>query len=969
MAKFCDARRAVATSLVWVVLMMATLFGEPAAQSSGSIWIRHSGFEGLKGGSAGDSGANLYLSARGRLQTVNRWDLNRDGELDLFFTQDHNSVYTPDSLIYWGSNDGFQSLLPEMWRLRAPFSLLSYVEQASRRITRLPTAGGGRCQIADLNGDGYPDIVFANFMHNFRTDQPAYIYWGSAQGFTNEKRTELPAYLASGVAVGDLNGDALPEVVLANHGDESGEHWGFGHHLESYIYWGNLNGYDVARRTSIPTISAADVAIGDFNGDRAPDLAFVNYNSQEQSVYLYWGDGQGGFSEQRRQALRRADLRLSATKRGQFGWLTGMKTLLAAHLDKDRFSDLVVAGTNTAVIFHGTENGLDAGAAAELPAQNCQGMEASDLNRDGYVDLVLANEGAYQQAPPASVIYWGANLGFSADLRTELPTIGAASVKAADLNQDGFPDLLFGNAHDAESRDVPSQIYWGAANGFAVYRRSDLQGFGTVGCGVADLNGDGKLDILLVSHLSGGSVLPSVIFWGNQDHHYSNASVSLLEPGGDMEHSVADLDDDGHADIVLMLERKAFVWWGSQAGYAKESRSELPVQSPMSHCVADLNRDGYLDIVFGIPAAAGEKRARGIIVWGNAARFKQARTDTIELSGPGIESNAVADVNKDGYLDLIFPVANSAYSEIWWGSQTGYAPSKVTKLEANGAPHAVVADLDRDGWLDVVFTAGLDANKRSVNSLAFIYWGSAEGFSTAARTGVEGFTTLDATVADFNRDGHLDIALTNYKSDTTRDLPAMIYWGDGGRNFSAKRRTLLDAKSSSAIDALDLNRDGWVDLVVSNHQIDFDHAAGTNIYWGSEKGYSRSNRTHLPTIGVHLDAMVDAGNIYHRKYEWDYLSAPLEAPQGTAFARLEWKAETKLGTGVKFQVRSATTRAGLENAGWSGPEGAASYYTQSGAALVGVGRDQRWLQYRAVLTSPDGGNSALLSEVALECKK
>jgi hypothetical protein len=389
----------------------------------------------------------------------------------------------------------------------------------------------------------------------------------------------------------------------------------------------------------------------------------------------------------------------------------------------------------------------------------------------------------------------------------------------------------------------------------------------------------------------------------------------------------------------------------------------------MSHCVADLNRDGYLDIVFGIPAAPGEKRARGKIVWGNAARFKQARADTIELSGPGLESNAVADLNKDGYLDLIFPVANSAHSEIWWGGSPGYASGKVTKLEANGAPHAVVADLDRDGWLDVVFTAGLDASKRSVNSLAFIYWGSAEGFSTAARTGVEGFTTLDATVADFNRDGHLDIALTNYKSDTTRDLPAMIYWGDGSRNFSEKRRTLLDAKSSSAIDALDLNRDGWVDLVVSNHQIDFDHAAGTNIYWGSEKGYSRSNRTHLPTIGVHLDAMVDAGNIYDRKYEWDFLSAPLEAPQGTTFARLEWKAETGLGTGVKFQVRSAATRAGLGKAVWVGPEGPASYYTEPGSILAGAGRDRPWLQYRAVLTSPDGGNSPVLTEVALECKR
>ena len=75
-------------------------------------------------------------------------------------------------------------------------------------------------------------------------------------------------------------------MVLANRGDEAGESRGFRFHLESYIYWGDLNGFDVTRRTSIPTISAADVAIGDFNGDGYPDLAFANHNSQEQSAYI-----------------------------------------------------------------------------------------------------------------------------------------------------------------------------------------------------------------------------------------------------------------------------------------------------------------------------------------------------------------------------------------------------------------------------------------------------------------------------------------------------------------------------------------------------------------------------------------------------------------------------------------------------------------------------------------------------------
>ncbi|MSU69670.1 MAG: hypothetical protein EXS39_02610 [Opitutaceae bacterium] len=115
--------------------------------------------------------------------------------------------------------------------------------------------------------------------------------------------------------------------------------------------------------------------------------------------------------------------------------------------------------------------------------------------------------------------------------------------------------------------------------------------------------------------------------------------------------------------------------------------------------------------------------------------------------------------------------------------------------------------------------------------------------------------------------------------------------------------------------------------------------------------------------------MVDAGNIYDRKYEWDYTSSFIEAPKDRAFARLRWKAETELGTGVKFQVRSAATREGLATAKWSGAKGENSFYLESGAELAGVKRGDQWLQYRAVLFSPDGGNSTLLSEVEIVCAR
>ena len=961
-----DARR---TSPLQLSLVLgAVLWVSALCIQGGSSQIRHRGFDDLSQGSAGDSGANLYVSRGGRVQTINRWDLNLDAELDLVFTQDHDSVYNPDSLIYWGGPGGYQSLLPDGWQLRAPFSILKALESASSRITRLPTQGGGRSRIADLNGDGYQDIVFTNFMHNYRPDQNAYIYWGGSGGFSASNRLELPALRAGGVAVGDLNQDGHPDVVLANRGDELGESLGLRLHLESYIYWGDVQGLDPNRRSTIPTISAEDVAIGDFNGDERLDLAFANNNSQVQSCFVYWGDGSKNYTPQRRLVLERQDLLLQPEEKTARGFPSGMTTLLASDLDGDGLSDLVAAGTHSGVVLYGSTSGLRLDRALRLPAESCKGLAAADLNADGRADLVFANEGSRSGPPPPSDVFWASSQGFSPEDRTRLPTLVATTVQAADFNRDGLPDLLFGNNRDDRGSDAPSYIYWSSPGGFSKNHRSLLSGIGVIGSGVADLDADGYMDILLVSHHSGRrGLLPTSIFWGNSEHRYSTTSLSLLEPGANMEYSIADLDDDGFPDLFLTHRDGPAIWWGDSQGYSPDLRTRLDVPPPSSSSVADLNRDGYLDLLLSAGPEAGRNTARAIIVWGKEGRFENPKTTQWDLTRNLLESSAIADLNRDGHLDLIFPLSYEDYSEIYWGSGEAYGPHNRLLIEAHGAAHAVAADLDQNGWLDLIFTSSASPRYRNADGPGLIYWGGPDGLQASKPTPLEGFTSLDATVADLDSDGNLDIALTNYKSGTTRDLPAFIYWGDGGRGYGTQNRSLLKASSSSAIDALDLNRDGWMDLVVSNHQVDFDHAAGTNIYWGSSAGFSWSDRSHLPTVGVHLDAMVDAGNIYNRKPEWDYVSVPVQAPSGTGFLQLSWSGKTPLGTGLKFQVRTAPSERDLESSLWRGPQGKESFYLESGQTLSAVPEDHNWLQYRAILTSPDGGNSPVLTEVVVDC--
>jgi len=130
-----------------------------------------------------------------------------------------------------------------------------------------------------------------------------------------------------------------------------------------------------------------------------------------------------------------------------------------------------------------------------------------------------------------------------------------------------------------------------------------------------------------------------------------------------------------------------------------------------------------------------------------------------------------------------------------------------------------------------------------------------------------------------------------------------------------------------------------------------------------------SRRTHLPTVGVHLDAMVDAANVYDRKNQWVYEFELVPAPSGSSFKRLAWTAATMMGTAVKFQVRSSSKKKGIEERVWQGPEGAQSFYEKSPSALAAVPAEHQYLQYRAVFTSPDGANTAYLSRVAVECSR
>jgi hypothetical protein len=932
------------TSFIAGCLGAGLLLSVSAGPVSHQPWVRHSSFEDFSRGTLADGGANLYVSRAGTVEMIHRWDLNNDGFLDLFVGQDHNQVESEDVLIYRGGPRGFRSLLPDLPDQQPLGRLLSEIRKREAGVTRLPSKGGGRSLLEDLNQDGYLDLVFCNFIHNYGVETDAMIYWGSREGFRPDRRTLLPTLLGSAVTAADFNRDGFVDLAIANHGIEGWKRFGTARHLESYIYWNGPTGFSSGRRAVVPSISALDVASGDMNRDGFPELLLVNNNSEEKSVYLYWG-GPGGFSVERRDRMEGGDP-------------VGIRL---ADLDRDGALDLVVTHRDDrAQLFKGGPRGLPAEPWMELPTAGAVRCEVAELNRDGFPDLILANRG---ERP--STIYWGGSQGFESGRRTDLPTLDASDAVAVDFNRDGWTDLAFANEGDSRTHDVPSYIYWNGPRGFDPAHRSHLQGFGPVSLQGADLDRDGWTDLVLVNRNSGSrDAIDSLIYWGNPRHHYSAASVSRVPGAIGAVPAIADLNRDGWTDIAFP---NGWIYWGHAEGYGARRREDLKLEEGHGASTADLNRDGYLDLV--IPAGSAysqEGSSRGILLWGGEDGFHSRRRTELSLNTNISQSAAIADLNKDGFLDLIFPDVDRENVDLFWGSPGGdYGRDNHTLLKVHSASTVEIADLNADGWLDLILGGVYDmARHGRPMRHATLVWGGAEGFDSSRSLRLEAYESEEQSVADLDKDGYLDIVMTNYHAYTTRKLPCFIYWG-GPEGYSESRRTGLPGESTLALTVADLNRDGWMDIVPFNHLRDGDHGVGTNIFWGSPQGFSYSRRHWFQTFGPHFSVRHDVGNIYDRRLEEEFRSPLLGIPPGKRPSRLDWRARTPHGTAVKFQLRSGSTPGDVRAAAWAGPNGPGAHYGQP-SELPPPPPDHRWLQYRALLTTPDGGSTPVLEEVSLE---
>lgn len=893
-------------------------------------------------GTFDDGGVNAYVAADGSIRLINQWDLNADGWIDILLPNSHGYNEKVDLSIYWGR---------DRW------------DPAGS--TQLPSDGGKAAAVADLDHDGWPDLVLVNRFNGTKSELDLWIYWGGPDGFSEERRSALPTQGAEAVALADLNGDGYSEIIVANSG--LSYHVAVDSYRRSYIYWNRSGRFSATDRLELPTVHAQDVVVADLDGDGLPDVIFANQGNEadEAGLIVYYNPGEGNFTP---------DNRLHLPGERSSG-------VAVADLNRDGHPDLVVANAfrlkgreggiynlietthlNSFVYWNGPE-GFDSARRTALPTVGAQAVAVGDLDGDGWADIAFAQAGA-----GASFIYLGGPDGFQPHRRVALPGDNHSAVSITDFDGDGHPDLILALRKSPGSFAAEVHVHRGGPDGLQSKPMHVVPSASTGGIVVADLDRNGINDLVVINRGDGPDAAgsPAYVYLGGPDGFDPARRLELPTRGSD-SYLPVDLNADGHVDLFFP-HNPPTIFWGGMDGIQPDKTTALSQDYAFSGRAADFNRDGYLDLVVSEWQPGREVTH---IYYGGPSGFTTAHRQPFPIRS--VRFHTIADLDQDGWLDVIFPNFIDEEIVIFWNSPLGFSPERQTRLPVRSAVAVEVADLNADGHLDLIVPNLFDKNPEpgkprsfggSPHGDTFIYWGGPEGFHPDRRTVLPSTGSADVVVADLNNNGRLDLVLTNYHEGETRSGPSYIYW-NGPEGFHPDRHTRIPSHSASGALVADFNHDGLPDLFLANHSKDGNHRTDTWLYWGRPEGFSEKHRTALPGLGPHFLTAVDIGHVYHRGDSYIYTSPPYDAGAPARLHQLEWKASTPFRTGIRLQVRGADSLQALFQAPWVGPGGSDTHFDRSGEVLTLPPHPARWFQIQVELISPNSANSPILEAITL----
>ncbi len=336
----------------------------------------------------------------------------------------------------------------------------------------------------------------------------------------------------------------------------------------------------------VPQGGLGGIAAGDLNRDGFPDVATADLASTG-SVFLNnrFGRLAPGVNYSLASARSTAD---------------GAGSPLLVDVNGDRKLDLVTAnfyGESVSVVL-GKGDGTFYPAATYPTGRHPLQVVAGDFNHDGHLDLVALTFTQSYSAPAAALLLGTGYGSFRLPQPIALPST-AMEIVAGDFNRDGVPDLATANSNNST---YSVSVLLNKGGGMFAGPTSYPVGPGPFGFATGDLNGDGFPD-LVTANVTDNTF--SVLLNKGDGTGRFNPATSYPGGGGQMNTIVADINGDGHPDIVaanpygnniMVLLNQGHGTFGAPL-ICPNAPAGANVRGPLYLAAADLNQDGKLDLV------------------------------------------------------------------------------------------------------------------------------------------------------------------------------------------------------------------------------------------------------------------------------------------------------------------------------------------------------------------------------------
>jgi RHS repeat-associated protein len=651
----------------------------------------------LLGDGAESFGVATNYAVGGEPTSVAVGDFNEDGKLDLAVT--NASVGSRNVSILLGDGAGSFGVATNFPVGANPLSIvvtdfdrdgkqdLAVANQDSNNVSILLGNGTGSfgaatnfdtgqgptsLAVGDFNGDGKPDLAVANLNGVGNTDSVS-ILLGDGSGSFGAATNVAPGSDRSSVAVGDFNGDGKQDLAVVQFA-------GYG----VLILLGDGAG-SFGETTNFALSGTYSVIVGDFNGDGRQDLAATTFND---TVSVLLGNGAGSFGAPIDFAVGAGPWALSV---GDFN-RDGKADLSVTNQNSNNVSILLNTTSFSPSGTFGPATNFAVGSFPESVAV------AEDFNRDGRLDLSVANSGSHTVS-----VLLGNGTGALSTATDFVTGSVPRSVAAGDLNRDGKLDLAVANSGGEVS------ILTGSGDGTFEDAIGFEAGNQPISVATGDFNRDGRLD-LAVANFSDDSV--SVLLGDGVGSFGIPADYAVGE--GPYYVAIDDLNGDGKLDLAVanlgptQNGNTISILLGDGTGSFGAATSVGVGTGPTSVTTGDFNRDGRLDL-----AVANSTSNNVSILLGDGTGAFGEPTNFTAGSGPFVSFAAVGDFNRDGKLDLAVANLGSSIISILLGNGLGSFGAPNDFAVGNGPVSVTIGDFNRDGKSDLA-VSNRDSNTVSI---------------------------------------------------------------------------------------------------------------------------------------------------------------------------------------------------------------------------------------------------------------